>query len=66
MNATQEEELSEDELTDTMVIDTEWWERFLYTTGGKLKLSKCFWYIITWKWIGGTAKMKKRPSPPTN
>ena len=37
--------------------NTQAWERNLYATGGKLELSKCFWILILWKWIGGEAKL---------
>jgi len=33
------------------------WEEELYTTGGKLELSKCFWVLFAWKWRGGRATM---------
>jgi len=35
------------------------WERLLWMTGGALKLNKCFWYYIDWKWtVTGAPEMK--------
>jgi hypothetical protein len=28
------------------------WKDFLETSGGKLKLKKCFYYILSWKFDG--------------
>jgi hypothetical protein len=27
------------------------WERILFSSGGALKLQKCFWYLIYWQWV---------------
>ena len=39
--------------TNDMYSDTQhtaqWWEQLLYATGGKLELSKCFYYPILWR-----------------
>ena len=37
------------------------WERLLYSSGGGLELSKCFYIIVYWKWIKGLPVML-RPS----
>ena len=29
------------------------WERLVYSSGGALKPSKCFWFAITWHWASG-------------
>jgi hypothetical protein len=34
------------------------WEGLLSATGGKLQLSKCFYYVLSWKW-----DKKGNPSP---
>ena len=40
-------------------------ERKLFTTGGALALNKCFWYLISWKWMeDGSAKMKTLEEAP--
>ena len=40
-----------------MQHDAQWWERLLHTNGGKLELSKCFWYLFFWTWVGGVSKL---------
>ncbi|MGH7974392.1 MAG: hypothetical protein ACREBR_02605, partial [bacterium] len=30
------------------------WERLLFSSGGKLALHKCFWYLMHWNWDDGT------------
>jgi hypothetical protein len=27
------------------------WEKLLFSTGGALNLSKCFWFSLSWKWV---------------
>ena len=40
-------------------------ERKLFTTGGALALNKCFWYLISWKWMeDGSATMKTLEEAP--
>jgi hypothetical protein len=34
-------------LNDTQRM-AQWWENLLFSTGGKLELSKCFYYVIYW------------------
>ena len=36
----------------------------LYTNGGKLELSKCFWILVDWKWRDGIAVMKSSNEIP--
>ena len=36
----------------------QYWEMMLHTNGGLLELRKCYWVMITWKWIRGEAVMK--------
>ena len=33
------------------------WERLLFSTGGALNLQKCFWFLMSWRWIQGRAKL---------
>ena len=33
------------------------WEKLLFSSGGALELSKCFYYIVYWKWVDGLPKM---------
>ena len=51
---------SPQDLADKIAIIAQDFERKLYSTGGNLSLSKCFWYLIDWVWDDdGTAKMRK-------
>lgn len=36
-------------LTDTLKMDTQIWDQLLSASGGKLEFSKCFYYILSWK-----------------
>jgi hypothetical protein len=29
------------------------WEKLLFCTGGSLELSKCFYYLLYWRWVDG-------------
>lgn len=40
------------------------WERLLYSTGGALNLQKCFWFLLSWKWEQGKAKLQSQSSFP--
>ncbi len=33
------------------------WEQLLFSSGGALKLKKCFWYLIYWQWVNGHLQM---------
>jgi hypothetical protein len=33
------------------------WEKLLFCSGGSLELSKCFYYLIHWKWVDGLPQM---------
>jgi hypothetical protein len=37
-------------LLDKATQDAQLWEGLLNATGGELQLSKCFYYILSWKW----------------
>jgi hypothetical protein len=36
------------------------WESLLYSTGGALNLSKCFWFLLSWRWHNGLAILYKQ------
>lgn len=40
------------------------WERLLFSTSGALNLSKCFWFLLTWKWDNGQAKLHTSSTCP--
>jgi len=35
-----------------------YWEKMLYTNGGRLELKKCFWILVSWRWKQGKPVMK--------
>ena len=37
-----------DDIVDGLYATAKWWEELLNASGGKLELSKCFFYIIAW------------------
>ena len=39
-----------DEVVRTMQEDATLWNNLLHTSGGKLALQKCLYYVLTWKW----------------
>ena len=46
-----------DELTRKLEAMSQTWEKLLFCSGGALELSKCFYYIIYWKWVDGFPQM---------
>jgi hypothetical protein len=40
------------------------WERLLFTTGGALNLQKSHWYLLTWVWQNGIAKLATSVQAP--
>ena len=40
--------------------DGKWWGGLLHSSGGKLELTKCFYYLLSWKWDS-----KGNPIPET-
>jgi hypothetical protein len=41
------------QLARNLQILAQRWEKLLYSTGGALNLSKCFWFLLSWRWIHG-------------
>jgi hypothetical protein len=37
-------------LRDKLEHDGTWWAGLLESSGGKLELTKCFYYLLSWKW----------------
>jgi hypothetical protein len=37
-------------LKERLKYDSSYWAGLLEATGGKLELTKCFYYLLTWKW----------------
>jgi hypothetical protein len=40
------------------------WEKLLFSTGGALNLSKCFWFLLSWRWTNGHATLHTELSAP--
>jgi hypothetical protein len=40
------------------------WERLLFSTGGALNLQKCFWFLLSWRWNKGRAKLHTQLTLP--
>jgi hypothetical protein len=45
--------LSTTALTRKLEHMSQTWEKLLFSSGGALELSKCFYYIVYWKWVEG-------------
>jgi hypothetical protein len=41
------------ELSTTLEKTSQSWEKLLFCSGGALELSKCFYYLLYWKWVDG-------------
>ena len=41
------------DVLSTMQRDATTWSRLLHTSGGKLALQKCLYYIVSWQWSNG-------------
>ncbi len=52
-DAEQTHPLDEPTLVSNLQSMAQAWERLLFTTGGALKLPKCFCYIVIWDWANG-------------
>ena len=49
--------LSLDQLIRNLENMAQTWEWLLYSSGGGLELSKCFYIVVYWKWIKGLPVM---------
>ena len=49
--------ISEMEFLEKVQHATYYWAKLLQATGGMLKESKCFWYLLSYKFICGKAKL---------
>jgi hypothetical protein len=50
--------LSDNAFVQKVQEATYYWARLLQATGGSLKPAKCYWYFISYKFIGGQAKLR--------
>ena len=54
-----ESEESDAEFFDQIQQATFDWGGLVQATGGALKPSKCFWYMLSWRWSRGRPSLKK-------
>jgi hypothetical protein len=54
------------DLISNLNILAQSWEKLLYSTGGALNLSKCFWFRLSWNWVGGKARLQNIAATPGN
>jgi hypothetical protein len=47
---TNDDGTSIDSLRNKLESDGTWWAGLLDSSGGKLELTKCFYYLLSWKW----------------
>jgi hypothetical protein len=53
------------ELAQVLQIDAQHWEKLLFTSGGKLELNKCFFYLLYWEFDDdGKPRLKKKADLP--
>ena len=52
------EDVREDNLVKNINQIATYWEKMLYTNGGRLELKKCFWILVSWRWKQGKPVMK--------
>ena len=63
-DAIQDEPMSIPEIIGHLQDIAQKWERILYSSGGALKLCKCFWYLVYWEWVDGRPQMMPSISSP--
>ena len=51
-----------DQLIQRLQDVAQTWEHILFLSGGKLNLSKCSWYVLSWEWKSGRPTL--RPITP--
>jgi hypothetical protein len=53
------------QLTEKLAAMSQTWEKLLFSSGGALELSKCFYYLIYWEWRDGIPNMVRKVDMPT-
>lgn len=57
--------LQEASVVSNLQVLAQQWECLLFSAGGALNLSKCFWFLISWRCTGGLLTMvMKAVNPP--
>jgi hypothetical protein len=52
------------QLTNNLQTLAQRWEKLLFSTGGALNLSKCFWFLLSWHWVKGKPVMHTNATAP--
>ena len=50
----------EQEVIEEITAMGQTWETMLNTNGGLLELKKCYWILLSWKWVKGIATLKNK------
>ena len=60
------EQIKEQELEVLAILTLlgQQYEKLLHATGGALNLAKCFWILLSWRWVDGKAYLKTRSEAP--
>ena len=53
LNDLGREPMTEETLVKSLQAMAQTWEKLLFSSGGALKPSKCYWFAITWQWANG-------------
>lgn len=48
-----------DQLISQLQDIAQTWEHILFLSGGKLNLSKCSWYVLSWEWKNGRPNLRQ-------
>jgi hypothetical protein len=51
-------------LINNLCLLAQKWEKLLFSMGRALNLSKCFWFLLAWKWEQGKAKLHSATTAP--
>ncbi len=52
------------ELVKDLQVVAQRWEKLLFSTGGALNLSKCFWFLLAWRWENGKPTLHTAATAP--
>ena len=53
-------------MIEDLKTNAQTWEQALHTSGGKLELPKCFWFLMIWIWVGGLPRLATIKQKPGN
>ena len=68
LGATANDEDADGEREENLIMNintiAKYWEKMLFTNGGRLELKKCFWILVSWKWHQGIPTMTTMEDHP--